>query len=156
MDSYDAYLLVTLRKFIEWCSGQKATVWNRSFSGGTEEIVGVEPTFERFVTFLEAEQKNWVTNPATANRIAAQTLNDHKDDPKPSVSFNHKVSLTCNGPTSNKAALVINDQMVPFYEATAVLKAGEFVTITARIAADSVDIEALEKNTKVTIEGDRP
>ena len=41
--------------------------------------------------------------------------------------------------------------MIPFYEATVHLKVGELVTITAKVPAEMIDIEALEKNTELVI-----
>lgn len=62
-----------------------------------------------------------------------------------------KVKLTNNSALSNTAALTINGQIIPFYEATVHFKVRELVTLTVTTRADLVDIEALERTTELII-----
>lgn len=55
-------------------------------------------------------------------------------------------------PVSNTAEIIINGKIMPFYEATIKLKAGEMATITLKTRADLIDVQALEKHTNIKIE----
>jgi len=53
------------------------------------------------------------------------------------------------------AKLTVGDTIIPLYEATIHIKVGELVTITATVAAESIDVEALQEQTELIIK-ERP
>lgn len=62
------------------------------------------------------------------------------------------VRVENTSPLSRKAILSIGDQVIPFYSIDIHMEPEEFVTITAKVPAEKIDIVALEQHTTLMIE----
>lgn len=63
----------------------------------------------------------------------------------------HNVRIVNDSPVSNMAKLMIGDELIPFISADIHLEVGEYATITAKVHASSIDIVALQDQTRVKV-----